>query len=68
MCRKWWGEKSSESVGFVPEVSSSGYVLGLAFVLPKAGITIAYVSISTVCKSMYASLEALGGYRIHVAV
>jgi len=43
-------------------------VLGLAFVLPKAGITVAYVSISTICDSMYASLETLRGYRIHVAV
>jgi len=68
LCRKWWGEKSSDSVGFVPEVSSSGYVLGLAFALLKAGITVAHVSISTVCESMYASLEALGGYRIHAAV
>ena len=29
---KWWGGKSSDSAGFV---SSSGCVLGLAFVLPK---------------------------------
>lgn len=59
---------SSDSVGFVPKVSSSGYMLGLAFVLPKAGITITYVSISTVYQSMYSGLEALGGYRIHVVV
>lgn len=65
LCRKWWGKKSCDSAGFVLEVSSSRYLLGLAFVLPKTGITIAYMSVSTICKSMYASLEALGRCKIH---